>query len=94
MVCQVTPDSGHNLSMPEVVRFRAPPEGPLKGVFTMSTTSLSLCLCCYVRCPKDPFGRCTHCGAKRSRKDPFLSLNAATQPPTTSDAIHAELSGR
>jgi hypothetical protein len=58
----------------------------------MSITGLSLCLYCYVRCPKDPFGRCTHCGASRSREEAILSLNAATQPLTASGASQDELS--
>jgi hypothetical protein len=37
-------------------------------------TNQSLCPRCYVRCPKDMFGRCTHCGAKRLP-------NQSTSPP-------------
>ena len=33
---------------------------------TSATKNQSLCLQCYVHCPRDPFGRCTHCGAKDS----------------------------
>lgn len=58
----------------------------------MSIKKLSLCSCCYVRCPQDPFGRCAHCGARRSAKDARLSLNAVTHPRTASDEIQAELS--
>jgi hypothetical protein len=42
----------------------------------MSVKSQTLCAHCYVRCPKDTFGRCTHCGAKNSYDRSVSPLNA------------------
>jgi hypothetical protein len=49
-----------------------------------SATNLFLCLNCYVRCPKDPLGRCTHCGAMRARKGAISPAKGA--PPSARDA--------
>jgi ribosomal protein L40E len=42
-------------------------------------TSQSLCTQCYVRCPKDTHGRCTHCGAKQSQ-DQVISASHVPAP--------------
>ena len=65
-----------------------------------SATNLFLCFNCYVRCPKDPFGRCTHCGAALARNKAISRAKGAPSKasgagqPAFAGARHVPLGAR
>ena len=51
-----------------------------------SFTDLRPCSHCFVRCPRDIFGRCTHCGARQLQDQSITPLDAPAPSPGTLDA--------
>ena len=53
-----------------------------------------LCSHCFVRCPRDLSGRCTHCGARQLQNQSTPPLDAPAPSPGTLNANQAERSTR